>query len=105
VVYPQGDPVARALAERMVALAGTSPRLRTMGLEPAALEASLQSGTEQAYIWAVPRQTLDPCRELSGLVRGMRVQPLIDTRARAIVRRGAPPLEIDWDGTVRVPDQ
>jgi len=76
-----------------------------MGLEPAALEASLQVGTEQAYIWALPRQTLDPCRELRGLARGMRVQSLIDTRARAIVRRGAPPLEIDWDGTVRVPNQ
>jgi hypothetical protein len=33
---------------------------------------------------------------------GARIQPLIDTRAYAIVRKGSPPLTVEWDGTVRV---
>jgi hypothetical protein len=28
--------------------------------------------------------------------------PLIETRAHAIVRRGAPPLVAEWDGAVRL---
>jgi hypothetical protein len=103
VAYLQGDAVGRALAERLVALAGTDSRMRALGMERAAFEASLQTGAELAYIWAVPRRTLNPCRELAGLAGGMRVVPLIDTRARAIVRRGSPPLTVDWDGVVRLP--
>jgi hypothetical protein len=33
------------------------------------------------------------------------VEPLIDTRATAIVRRGSPGLRVDWDGTPRVLDK
>lgn len=103
VAYLQGDAVGRALAERVVALAGTGSRMRALGMEPRAFEAALQTGAELAYIWALPRETHNPCRELAGLAGGMQVLPLIDTRARAIVRSGSPPLTVDWDGVVRLP--
>ena len=102
LAYVEGDEVARALAGRLVALAGPGLSLRSVGLEPAAFETSLRQGTELAYIHAVLRRNLDPCRELAGLPSGMSALPLIDTRPRAIIRKGSPPLTVDWDGAVRV---
>jgi hypothetical protein len=91
--------VARGLAERIVALASG---LRTAALEPAEFAASVTNGLDRAYVMALPRQTLTPCRDSAGWPGGATIQPLIDTRAHAIVRRGSPPLTVDWDGTVRV---
>ncbi len=91
--------MARGLAERIVALARDT-RLSATPLAAADLSVALRSGTEVAYVLSLPRQTLTPCREAAAWAPGARVQPLIDTRARAIVRRGAPPLSVDWDGTV-----
>jgi len=102
VVYTRGDEVARGLAERAVAVAGSGTGLRTEALEPAEFIALLRSGAERAFVVALPRQTLAPCREAVALPEGARIQPLIDTRAHAIVRKGAPPLTVEWDGTVRV---
>jgi len=102
LAYVAGDEVAQALAGRLVALAGPGLSLRAIGLEPAAFDTSLRQGTELAYIHAVPRRSLDPCTELAGLPSGMTMLPLIDTRPRAIVRKGSPPLTVDWDGAVRV---
>ena len=102
VVYIRGDQVARGLAERMVALAQSGTALRAAALEPADFATMLRSGSEWAYVIALPRHTLAPCRESAAWPAGAQVQPLIDTRAYAIVRRGAPPLTVDWDGTVRV---
>jgi hypothetical protein len=102
VVYTRGDEVARGLAERAVAVAGSGTGLRTEALEPAEFSALLRSGAERAYVVALPRQTLAPCREAVALPDGARIQPLIDTRAHAIVRKGTPPLTVEWDGTVRV---
>jgi hypothetical protein len=102
VVYVHGDQVARGLAERIVALASRRAGLRTAALEPAEFAASLTNGFDRAYVMALPRQTLTPCRDSAGWPSGATIQPLIDTRAHAIVRRGSPPLAVDWDGTVRV---
>jgi len=102
LVYPREDEVARGLAERLVALAGTGTSLRAAGLGPAELSAALRDGTERGLVIAAPRESLAPCRDASGWPSGASIQPLIDTRARAIVRRGSPALAVDWDGTVRV---
>ena len=102
VVYIHGDEVAQGLAERIVALAGAGTRLRVAALNPAELASALQSGSERAYVIAVPRRTLARCREIAGWPLSASIVPLIDTRAHAIVRKGAPPLAVDWDGTVRV---
>jgi hypothetical protein len=102
IAYVRGDEVARALAERVVALSDAETGLRAVGVEAAEFAPLLRRGSERVYILSLPRQTLAPCRETAALPRGARIYPLIDTRAHAIVRKGAPPLTVDWDGTVRV---
>jgi hypothetical protein len=102
VAYIRGDEVGRGLAERIVALARSGTSLRTEALAPAEFITRLRSGSELAYVVSLPRQTLALCREAAGLPDGARIQPLIDTRAHAIVRKGVPPLTVEWDGTVRV---
>jgi len=82
IVYPVADPVARGLANRIVALASeggaasqgaasltgavpglsaAAPHLLTAGLSGEELEASLRYGEEFAYIVPMPRIVLDPC--------------------------------------------
>jgi extracellular solute-binding protein (family 5) len=102
IVYPRDDEVARGLAERLVALAGSRTSLRAAALDPAELAAALRDRTERAVVIAAPRESLAPCRDASGWPQGASIRPMIDTRARAIVRRGFPDLTVDWDGTVRV---
>ena len=102
VAYIRGDEVARGLAERIVALAGSGTPLKAAALEPADFAALLRTGSDRAYVVPLPRHTLVPCRGSAAWPDGARVQPLIDTRAHAIVRKGAPPLTVEWDGTVRV---
>jgi hypothetical protein len=101
IVYPRDDEVARGLAERLVALAGTGSSVRAAALDPPELAAALRDQTERAFVIAVPRESLAPCHDASAWPPGISIQPLIDTRARAIVRRGSPPLTVDWDGTLR----
>jgi hypothetical protein len=103
IAYPRDDEVARGIAERLVALAGTGASLRAAALGPAEFAAALRNGTERAFVIATPRESLAPCRDASDWPPGAALQPLIDTRARAIVRRGSPDLTVDWDGTVRLP--
>jgi hypothetical protein len=101
IVYPRSDEVARGLAERLVALAGSGSSLRAAPLEPAEFAAALRDRTERAYVLAAPRASLAPCHDASAWLLGAAIQPLIDTRATAIIRRGSPALSVDWDGTVR----
>jgi hypothetical protein len=101
IVYPDQDPVARGLAERIVALSATVPELRAQGLDEPSFTAALRSGRERGYIMAL---AIDPgfCSIGAFLPSGAAVEPLIETRARAIVRRGSPELTVDWDGTPRL---
>jgi len=48
-----------------------------------------------------PRMAAGACAESSDWPAGARAVPLVETRAHAIVRRGAPPLAVEWDGAVR----
>ena len=102
VIYPADDEVARGLAERLVALADPAAGLQAAGVEASDFAATLRAGTERAYVLGLPRQSLAPCRDGSSLPGGAAVLPLIDTRAQAIVRKGAPPLAVEWDGTLRI---
>jgi hypothetical protein len=101
IVYPLSDAVARSIAERIVALA-TGKRLRAVGLPDADFTAGLHSQNDLGYIIALPREVAAPCYRSRSLPHGARIQPLIDTRARVIVRRGVPPLMVDWDGTIEI---
>jgi hypothetical protein len=100
VAYSAGDPAARDLAERLVALAGPEG-LAVRPLEPDSFSAALRRGDARAFVVSGPRVSTAPCAESSGWPAGARVIPLVETRAHAIVRRGAPPLVAEWDGAVR----
>jgi hypothetical protein len=104
IVYPRGDEVARGLAERIVALTHGGAQLRAAPLRESDMDATIRAGTERAYIVPASRQSLAPCRDSAAWPTGVSIQPLIDTRARAILRRGSAALTVDWDGTVRLAD-
>jgi len=69
-----------------------------------------RSGAVSVVI-ALSSVALDPCRALRGLIArapwladdpARHLTPLVETRRRAIVRRGAVVFTVDWDGTLRV---
>lgn len=102
VVYADGDDVAQRLAERIVALTPPGTDVRAAALKPTELGAALRSGSEKAYVLSAPRQSLAPCRDSLSWPSTASILPLIDTRAFLIVRRGSPPLTVEWDGTIRI---
>lgn len=125
IVYEAGDDDARSLAERLVALAldgsvrlepstaaGRAPPA-AVGLTANDLGRSLRRGGDLGYVMRLPRRVMDACMELSALISrapwlgsqtGLRqaVVPLVDTRARALIRRDRVDLGVDWDGTVTI---
>jgi hypothetical protein len=103
VAYAEGDASARALAERLVALAGAEA-LTARGLSADDLSAALRAGSERAYVVAVPSHALVPCRAVAGWPVDAAAVGLVETREHAIIRRGTPPLVVGWDGTLRSPD-
>jgi hypothetical protein len=89
IVYEADDPVARDLAERIVALAVGGPRVASEaasladavpglggravnvlaeGLGPVQLKESLRDGNDFAYVLSLPLDPLDTCYELRSLV-------------------------------------
>jgi hypothetical protein len=102
VAYPASDPIARQLAERIVALVGAHPRpawlpasLVSAGAAPriASIDAgsaayALQGGGAAAAIVAIPRNPHTECGT-SDVPTPWRGVPLVDSRAHAIVRRGS----------------
>lgn len=122
VVYDAADGAARDLAERLVGLVSASgpgasaildalvpdrPRRtyqRATGLTGEPLALARRRGTDAAYVVALDRHPLDPCRDWQVLMEGARwadpetVVPLVDTRLQAIVRRGRSGVTHDWDG-------
>jgi hypothetical protein len=100
ILYRRDDPAAAALAERIVALAQNA-QLRAAGVSDSEFRAAYGDERYLGYIIALPRQVAAPCYRSSQLASGASIQPLIETRARAIIRRGSPPMAVDWDGGVR----
>ena len=122
IVYDARDGAARDLAERLVglgrvsspsakafldALAPDRPRRafqRATGLTGPALALARRQGADAGYVVAIDSQPLDPCRDLLVLMEGSRwldpgtMVPLIETRPRAIVRRGRSGVTTEWDG-------
>ena len=60
------DAVARALAERVVALSD-EPATGARGLPARAMPTALRGGLGRAYVVALPRTALVPCREVGRL--------------------------------------
>ncbi|HEY7236300.1 MAG TPA: ABC transporter substrate-binding protein [Gemmatimonadaceae bacterium] len=107
VVFRRDDSVARALAERLVAL---DPRSVAAGLSADDFARALRDGGDLAYVLDLPRVSLSPCVNVGDLraaapwlVSGgadARLLPLIDTRESAIVRRDRVSATVDWRGTL-----
>jgi hypothetical protein len=100
VVYAASDGTAREVAERVVALAG---RLGLVARPLAAdtFSATLRRGDARAFVLSGLRAAA-PCAAASEWPAGATVVPLLETRRHVIVRRGAPPLAVEWDGALRV---
>ena len=122
IVYRRGDDAARDLAERFIGLAmadgsRTNPMLtvlvpgrpnrtfrRATGLPDAALAAAVRNGADTGYIVSLDRRALDACRELerlterAGWLDPATIVPLVETRLRAVARRGLSGVTAEWDG-------
>jgi hypothetical protein len=122
VVYDANDATARDLAERLVGLArGSSPAAtafldallpdrprrsyqRATALTGAALVTAVRAGGDAGYVMAVDARPVDACRELQILRERARwldpetIVPLVETRQRAVLRRGRGGVTVDWDG-------
>ncbi len=96
--YPAPDAVARALAERIVALGDSSWFAR--GLASHDFETALQGGAMDAYILSLPVRSLVPCRDAMWPAGAVLV-PLVETRRTAILRKDGPALVVGGDGSLR----
>ena len=103
IAYERGDPAARDLAARIAALGGGTAG----GLAPADFANALKGGTAAGYVLALPRAVPEPCRAARDLLPPWpaSVAPLVETRARAVVRRGVSRWVMDGDGTVHLAPQ
>ena len=111
VAYPAADPVARDLAERIVALARTragadvparaGTAITARGLSADSFAVGLRLGADRGIVLGVPRHAPVPCRESAAWPPGAAVIPLVDTRPYAALRRGGPALVVEWDGAIR----
>jgi hypothetical protein len=95
-----GDPVGRAIGERLVALSGKAMRLID-GVYAGTPVTAIRWDLGTAYVVPLPRSTLAPCRDIAAWPSGATVVPLIETRRSVIVRRGVPLLTVDFDGRLR----
>lgn len=127
LAYAAGDPVARGLADRLVALAASSMgpqgravadllggvgagRWTTLALVPQVLTASARSAAESAYLLALRRSSEGPCAFGAALARALPwlpggrggLVPLVDTRPRLLLRRPLTTLPVDRDGVLRL---
>ena len=98
VVHEPGDATARALAERIVALA---PGLRAATLAPDALRAQLGTMMSHAAITWYPRWPAASCAGRPRVSETTPWVPLVDTRLFVMVRPGVPPFAFDADGGIR----
>ena len=128
IVYDVRDAASRDLAERLVAFsrgsgAVANPILdvllpdrqrrtyqQAVALTGEPLAATRRRGRDAGYIISVDRRPLDPCRDIQVLMDGARwldpetIVPLVETRLRAIVRRGRSGVTTDWDGGLLIAD-
>jgi hypothetical protein len=103
IAYLRRDAAGRDLAGRIAALGGGV----AAGLAPADFARALAAGTAAGYVLALPRAVSDACRAARDLLPPwpVSVAPLVETRARAVVRRGVSRWAVDGDGTVHLAPQ
>ncbi len=105
VVYKQSDRSAADLAARLVGLGALGRGAVAAGVPASAFESSLRTGADAAYVVELRRRVYDVCRaalELPPWSSAGSIEPLLDVRSHAVVRRGLPRMTLDWDGTLRL---
>jgi hypothetical protein len=126
IVYDASDAASRDLAERLVGLARASgpaaatfldallpdrPRRtyqRATGMNGEPLAVARRLGRDAGYIMSIDNRPLDACRELQVLMEAAQwldpdtIVPLVDTRLRAVVRRGRSGITAEWDGGLSI---
>jgi len=105
VVYKQSDRSAADLAARLVGLGALGRGAVAAGVPASAFESSLRAGRDAAYVLELRRRVYDVCGaalELPPWSSAATIEPLLDVRSHAVVRRGLPRMTLDWDGTLRL---
>ena len=105
IVYNQSDRSAADLAARLVGLGALGRGAVAAGVPASAFESSLRGGADAAYVLELRRRVYDACRaalELPPWSSAATLEPLLDVRSHALVRRGLPRMTLDWDGTLRL---
>lgn len=121
IAYDRSDPVAGSLAGRIVALTSARPsdgnrfldallpgargrKLQPLPLRDTDLFAALTRADDTAFVIALDRSTgcagIAMLLERAPWLTGSAVVPLVDTRQRALVRRGRAHMAIEWDGSL-----
>ena len=100
IMVPAQDPVARAIAERLVALAPAGSLRRITPLSRSSLDAALRQPAS-AFVVPLPRGSPSDCQVVSPLPAGGRFIPLVDLRTSVILGPGALPFLINRDGSIR----
>ncbi len=128
IMYDAKDPVARSIAERLVAIARrgagnasdadarvlaqlipemNAAAARSLTAAPVD-EYALRAGAALAFVIPAPARVLAPCdaqehlRRSAEWLSGNSLFPLVETRSFLITRTGAPAVVVDWDGTLRI---
>ncbi len=104
---PVGPPEREAMASVLGPLVDQRSTLVVAVLPPDDFREVLEAGRDVAYVLELSSREYTPCEALAELreaapwldVRS--IVPLLDTRARAIVRHDAATLTVEWDGTLR----
>jgi hypothetical protein len=74
------------------------------------LDRARRLGNDASYLVSLDRRPLDPCREMEVLTDAVpwhdpeTIVPLVDTRLRAIVRKGRAGIVAEWDGGLVLAD-
>ena len=101
IMVPAQDPVARAIAERLIALAPAGSWSRITPVTRTSLEAALRQPAASAFVVPLPRVPAPNCQSVPPLPARGRVIPLIDLRMSVILGPGALPFLINPDGSIR----
>lgn len=127
ILYPAGDVTAKALSERLAALASGAisvagsdslsaivPGMGSTSYDWSAVSIPSESGFNGVYIVSLPKQVFDPCLAMENLKSTMpwlfdqvsgrpyTFIPLVDTRPALIVRKGVANFDMDGFGRLYV---
>jgi len=101
VVVPAGDPVARGLAERVLALAEPAGPSRVLVFPAERVDSLLAAGGASAFILPLGPPRFPDCRDRPPIPLHAAVASLIEVRPTAVLRAGLPAFLILGDGVIR----